>query len=414
VLDYDALVARHGRARWHDERKWLTARMPIASDCLPIFASALARALLALRGPPRKVLVLDLDNTLWGGIVGEDGFAGLKLSAEHPGAAYQAVQRAAKDLAARGVLLAVASKNNPADAAEVLEKHPGMLLRPRDFAAQRINWNDKAQSLREIAAELNLGTDALVFMDDNPAERERIRGELPEVYVLELPEDPMSWAAALRDCPGFERAATTDEDRARAQQYAEQRQRAALSQTAGSVDEYLRSLEMVLRIARVGPVSLARAAQLTQKTNQYNLTTRRRSEDELRALLAQPGAAAFTYAVADRFGDNGIVGLAIVRSQGAALQLDTFLMSCRVIGRTVETAMLAHLLRHARASGASHLEGWFTPTAKNAPARDFYPTHGFTRLEERDGATRWVLELGGEAERAPAAGSWFSVIEENG
>jgi FkbH-like protein len=407
IIDYDGLVARHGRVRWQDERKWLTARMPIASDCLSLFAEEVVQALVAMRGQTRKALVVDLDNTLWGGVVGEEGPHGIKLSAEYPGAAYQSVQRVLKDLTSRGILLAIASKNNEADAMEVLRAHPGMVLRPADFAAMRINWNDKLQSLQEIAIELNIGVDSLVFLDDSPVERERVRANLPEVAVIDLPEDPMQYVAALRACPWFERVALTKEDGMRTRHYAEQRERA--SAHVGSVEEFLVSLEMSMTAAPPSAQTLARVAQLTQKTNQFNTTTRRRTEEDIRELLGRGGSEVWQYAVTDRFGDNGIIGVAVMNTGGRQAELDTLLMSCRVIGRTVETAMLAHLTARARAAGARELVGWFHPTKKNAPASGFFAAHGFREVERSGDSTFWSLDLATADPRMPA---WIVMVSE--
>ena len=285
TLDYDGLVARHGRLRWHDERKWLTARMPIAADHLVYLAREWLRFLIPLSGKTAKVLVADLDNTMWGGVIGEDGMAGIKLGPEYPGAAYQNLQRAMLDLVRRGILLAICSKNNPEDAMEALENHPGMLLRPKDFAAVRINWSHKTQNLREIAAELNVGVDALAFLDDNPVEREQVRSALPEVTVIDLPEDPLAYAAAVRDCPVFERLALSSEDRQRATLYAAQRERSRAEQSFQSKEDFFRYLEQEAEVVPVSPATLARIAQLTQKTNQFNLTTRRYQEVEVRAVI---------------------------------------------------------------------------------------------------------------------------------
>src|SRR5271163_3355434 len=216
TLDYDALIARHGAAHWHDERKWLMARLPISANHLVDTAREWMRFIVPLSGRSAKVLVVDLDNTLWGGVIGEDGMAGIKVGAEYPGAAYQALQRALLDLSRRGILLAVCSKNNLDDAMEALEKHPGMLLRARHFAALRVNWTDKAQNLREIAQELNVGIDALAFLDDNPIEREQVRAALPEVTVIDLPKDPMDYASAVRNCAALERLTLSAEDQQRA------------------------------------------------------------------------------------------------------------------------------------------------------------------------------------------------------
>jgi len=406
VLDYDNLVARHGRERWHDERKWLTVRLPIRAEHLGALASEWLRFLHPLTGRTGKVLVTDLDNTLWGGVIGEEGMNGIEIGREWPGAAYYALQRVMLDLTRRGVLLAIASKNNHEDAMRALESHSGMLLRPEHFSAMRLNWNDKAASLREIAAELNVGLDSLVFIDDNPAERERIRQELPEVTVIELPEDPLGYARALRECPMFERLALSSEDAERARLYAEQRQREQLQQSANNLEEYYHSLAQKVEIAPVSEETLARTVQLINKTNQFNLTTRRYNEAEVAAMAATPGCAVYTVRVADRFGDNGLVGVCITRRSNATCEIDSFLLSCRVIGRTVETAVLAYLAAENRARGVEALEGWFLPTRKNSPAEAFYRNHGFQLAEQRDGAGLWRLPL---ADAAVACPPWIEI-----
>jgi FkbH-like protein len=285
VLDYELLTSRHGKARWRDEQKWLSARMPISADCLGHLAEEYVRYLAVLAGRSCKALVVDLDNTLWGGVIGEDGLGGIRLGPEYPAAAYLDLQRTLLDLHDRGILLAICSKNNPDDALEVLQRHPHMILRPQHFASMRINWSDKAQNLREIADELNIGVDSLAFLDDNPAERARVGSELPEVAVLDLPEDPMGFAAALRAFPGFERLTLSSEDLARTRYYAQEIQRKGLENRVGSLEEFYRSLQMKVEIALINADTVARAAQLTQKTNQFNLTTRRYSEQDLQGLI---------------------------------------------------------------------------------------------------------------------------------
>jgi FkbH-like protein len=393
VLEYATLVARHGQENWYDERKWLSVRLPCAAAQLPRLAREWLRYLQPLSGRLAKVVVADLDNTLWGGVVGEDGPAGVRLGDEHPGAAYRELQRALLDLTRRGILLAIASKNNPADAMEVLEQHPGMLLRPHHFSAMRINWNEKTDSLREIAAELNLGLDALAFLDDNPVERHRVRAELPEVMVVDLPEDPWQYAPKIRDCPLFERLSLSEEDRHRGAYYAAERQRAVLETSCVTREDFLRSLKQVVEIAPVNHGTLPRVAQLTQKTNQFNLTTRRYSEQQIDELARQPDCQVLSIRVKDRYSDNGLVGVAITRDGGEACELDTFLLSCRVIGRGVETAFLAHLGGEARRRGKTRLEGWFLPTKKNSPACEFYSTHGFRMVRSELQGALWALEL---------------------
>ena len=407
ILDYDALVARYGRETWGDERKWLTVRLPVASGHLHHLAAEWLRFLHPLTGKIAKCVAVDLDNTLWGGVIGEDGMTGIRLGQEYPGAAFQEVQRALLDLTRRGILLAVCSKNNEADAMDALSNHSGMLLRPRDFAATRINWNPKAQSLREIAAELNIGLDSVAFLDDNPVERLQVREEAPEAIVIELPEDPMRFAQAIRDCPYLERLSLSEEDRRRGELYASQRARAELQGSVTSKEDFYRSLEQVAEITTVSDSTLARVAQLTQKTNQFNLTTRRYTEQQIAAMAACSGWRVWALRVTDRYADNGLVGVAIAHMEGATCEIDTFLMSCRVIGRTVETALLAHLAADARARGARWLQGWFLPTKKNTPATDFYRDHGFAPTQENGDGVLWRLDL---AEQQIVTPEWIQVV----
>ena len=411
VLDYDALMSRHGRLRWHDEQKWLSARMPIAADCLGHMAREYLRFLVPLAGKTCKALVVDLDNTLWGGIIGEEGLNGIRIGPDYPGAAFVALQRAILDLYDRGILLAVCSKNNPEDALEVLQEHPHMLLRPHHFAALRINWNDKAANLREIAAELNIGIDALAFLDDNPQERERVGRELPEVYVIDLPGDPAEFAGALRGCPVFERLSLSADDRERSRHYADDRQRKEVREQAGSLEDFYRSLQMEVEIAPVDSASLARVAQLTQKTNQFNLTTRRYTEQEIAELLANCDWRVYSLRASDKFGDSGLVGVAMTRTREGVTEIINLLLSCRVIGRTIETAFLAHVAEEARQQGSRRLRGRFLPTKKNAPCRDFYRSHGFTAVcTEPSGETLWEFDLRDGRIHCPA---WVRCLVKN-
>ena len=411
VLDYDALGARHGRSTWHDERKWVTVRLPIAAPNLNRLVTEWMRFLHPLTGKVAKALVVDLDNTIWGGVIGEDGMNGIRLGSEYPGSAYQAVQRALLDLYRRGILLAVCSKNNRDDALEAIDKHPGMLLNRSHFAAMRINWTDKSQNLREIAAELNVGVGSLAFLDDNPIERQQVRTALPEVFVIDLPADPMKFETAIRECPMFERLTVSAEDEQRGAMYQAQHAREQLGQRVSSREDFYRSLQQEAEIAPLTKASLARIAQLTNKTNQFNLTTRRYTEQQVAELDTKPGWECFSIRVRDRFGDNGLVGVAITHRDGDTTEIDTFLMSCRVIGRTVETAFLSFLAGRARSQGAQRLQGWFLPTKKNAPARDFYSTHGFTSAHQNGDGTLWTLDLAANSLPAP---EWIRLRILNG
>lgn len=410
VLDYDGLIARQGRDHWHDERKWLTVRLPMATQSMMLLVRQWMKFLHPLTGKIAKALVVDLDNTLWGGVIGEDGMAGIRLGVEYPGAAFQQLQRALLDLYQRGILLAICSKNNEEDALEVLQKHDGMILKPSHFSAMRINWSDKPGNLGDIAKELNIGLDALAFLDDNAAERQQVRDSLPDVHVLDFPQDPLECARALRDYPLFERLALSAEDMQRGSMYQAQQERARLEQSQSSREDFYRSLQQEAEISPLTQATQARIAQLTNKTNQFNLTTRRYSEQQLAELAASPGWNCFSIRVRDRFGDNGLTGVAITRLHDGICEIDTLLMSCRVIGRTLETAFLSFLVQFARSHGAQQLQGWFLPTRKNAPARNFYPSHGFATAGNDGDATLWTLDLANPSVTCP---EWvkLSILE---
>ena len=401
TLDYNALITKHGCEHWGDERKWLMARLPISARHLIDMAREWIRFIVPLSGRTAKVLACDLDNTLWGGVIGEDGMTGIKVGPEYPGATFQALQRALLDLSRKGILLAVCSKNNLDDAMEAIEKHPGMLVRAKHFAAVRINWTDKAQNLREIAQELNVGVDSLAFIDDNPFEREQVRAALPEVTVIDLSKNPMEYASAVRNCAVFERLTLSSEDQQRSAMYTEQKQRASAEQTFQSKEDFFRYLEQEADLDPVTELTLARVSQLTQKTNQFNLTTRRYTETQIAEMATKPEWNIFSIKVRDRFGDHGLVGVAITHDERDQCEVDTFLLSCRVIGRTVETALLAHLAESAAQRGRKQLYGWFLPTKKNAPARDFYEQHGFVRAETSAAGSLWTLDLKSSPLRSP-------------
>jgi FkbH-like protein len=392
VVDWEWHTRALGTAVLHDPRLWYLARMRLSPSGLATLAEILAGHVAADRGAARKVAAVDLDGVLWGGVVGEAGLRGIELGEEGMGLAFQDLQRELLRLRDIGVLLAICSKNNPQDAHEVFERHPGMVLRGEHFAAERVNWRDKATNLRELAAELGVGLDSFVFLDDSPIEREWVRQALPEVIVPELPMDPAERPAMLRATPHFQRIALTDADRGRAAAYHAQSSRRAFAATAASFEEYLLSLEQQTTIEPVSDASLARAAQLCQRTNQFNLTTRRYTAAELAKMLCGEDIELYTLSVADRFSDSGITGLAILRLIGEEAEIDTFLMSCRILGRRLEDALLAFLAERAEARGARLLVGRFEPTAKNAQVADFYPTRDFAPAGE--GSFRLDLALG--------------------
>jgi FkbH-like protein len=379
--DVDRIAARYGRTRWRDPRMYLASRLPLAAESFRPYARGLVRSFSTLFRVARKVLCTDLDNTLWGGVLGEDGPQGIATGSASPGNCYLEYQRYLKQLAARGVLLAIASKNNEADVEEAFKARAADLaVGLGDFVARRINWNEKAQSLREIAEELSLGLDAFVFVDDNPVECEAIRQQMPEVAVVAAPvDDPWRLVELLASQPYFDAAVVTADDANRVSAYRAQAQRAEAASSAGSRDEFLASLGIVCAFESALTAPLARAVQLLAKTNQFNLTTRRRSAADVEEFAAAAGGQAFAVRVRDRFGDAGVVGLALARNRGDACCIDSLLLSCRVIGRGIETAMLAHLGEVARRAGATRLVGEFIATKKNAPCASFYVDHGFTR-----------------------------------
>ncbi|MBF0271842.1 MAG: HAD family hydrolase [Magnetococcales bacterium] len=400
VVDYSGLVARCGTERWFDRRMAHLAKAPIAAPMLPRLAGEYLKYLRAAAGLTRKCLVTDLDNTLWGGIVGEDGLHGLKLGPDYPGSAHLAYQRVLLQLHSRGILLAIASKNNPQDVAEVFRDHPAMLLKPHHFARQEIHWQPKSQSLRAIAQGLNIGLEHLVFVDDNPVECAEVRAALPMVTVIVFPARPEEAVEAILEPGWFDALTVSAEDRNRSALYAQRDQAEALKMASGSLQEYYISLEMGVEIVPVTATTVARAAQLTQKTNQFNLTTRRHSEEEVARRLNDPDWLVYGVRVTDRFGDNGVVGLMMARGldDQETLEVETFLLSCRVIGRTIETAMLAELCKGARRLNRRRIRGCFIPTARNVPAENLYPDHGFIRSSvapenANQGETLWELDL---------------------
>jgi FkbH-like protein len=372
------------------ERNQAAMRMPLANEALLPLVRRWLSFIHPLSGRICKALVTDLDNTLWAGVLGEDGLDGIACGPDGRGARHHALQQALLSLHERGILLAIASKNDEPEAREALERHPGFLLRPAHFAATRIDWRDKPGNLRQIAAELNIGVDALAYLDDDPVELERMRSELPEVTVLELPPESDREAAAVRDHPVFARTVLSDEDRARQRYYAEQRARTSGRDAAPSLDAFYRSLEQEVSVDRMTAATADRAAQLTQKTNQFNLTTRRYGTPELLRMASDPGVSVFTVRVTDCYGDNGLTGLAIVRDTHERSEIDTFLLSCRVLGRGVEDALLAFLRDRARAQGLREIRARYVATAKNGQVAGFLPTHGFEPAPGEEGA--WVAD----------------------
>jgi FkbH-like protein len=394
ICDLEFLANRVGGLAARDERAWFESKQPCSSVLLPDFAREVAHLIAGLRQAPKKVLVLDLDNTLWGGVVADDGLEGIEIGDTSPrGEAFKAFQKYIASLKQRGTLLAVCSKNDLAKAKEPFEKHPEMVLRLEDFVSFKANWEPKSDNLRHMAVELNLGLDSFVFVDDNPAEIDIVRQFTPEVTTILLGPDPSDYVGQLANCRLFEPRSLTAEDAARTEQYRSDAQRQALAATVTDMAAYLESLTMEAVISEFTLVDVPRISQLINKSNQFNLTTRRRTEAEIHALMADSRHVCFSLRLKDRFGDHGLISIVIGEKAGDTMKIDTWLMSCRVLKRQVEDEVLNELMRLAKIKNCTRLEGVYLPTAKNNMVRDFYATMGFVSKSEDANARVFELEL---------------------
>lgn len=389
-----ALAQRVGLRNWHDPEMFYYGKFGFNSALMGDYIHTFLGAYRAATGRSRKCLVVDLDNTLWGGVVGDVGYAELKLGPGTPeGEAHADFCRYLKGLRARGVMLAICSKNNVAPAQEVFERHPHMPLQLADFSAICCNWENKAGNLRHLAQQLNIDLGHMAFVDDNPAERELIRHELPMVAVVELPADPAAYIASVDSLHLFDAAQLSQEDLLRTQSYRAREQAEDIKRTATNLDEYYTELAMVGRCYRVThEADVARLAQMELKTNQFNLTTRRYASDQLQAFVNDPHMAVFACTLADRFADHGLVSSVIARIDGSDLVLDSWLMSCRVFSRTLEQFIMNTLCGFARANGLRRVVGEYLPTAKNSVVKELFATLGFQALELA-GRPHWALDL---------------------
>lgn len=397
IHDVDYLSAYAGRAAWGEERFFHHAKMPCAPEYLFDYAHSVASLVAAQLGLAKKCLVLDLDNTLWGGVIGDDGLGGIRLGqGEAEGEAFQSFQRYVKALRLRGVILAVCSKNEDANAREVFTKHTEMVLRLDDISCFVANWTDKAANLRTIAETLNIGLNSLVFVDDNPAERSIIRQLVPEVAVPELPTDAAGYIQAVERHRYFQAVSIGNEDLKRTEYYRGNALRQQAEESASSVDDFLKSLEMFGTIRPVDDGSLERTVQLINRSNQFNLRTKRYSSADVLAMLGNSDWITRTISLADRFGDNGLISVILAKMETDVLDIDTWLMSCRVLKRGVETLVLNDLCEIARKKGLRALRGEYIPTAKNGLVRDHYQNLGFVQIDhDSDGRTVWELPIAG-------------------
>ena len=400
LLDVARASERDGIDAWFDTGRWFQGKLEVAPQAAPLYGDMVARTLAAQHGLSKKCLVLDLDNTLWGGVIGDDGLEGIVLGEGNAaGEAHLALQRYAKQLKERGVILAVCSKNDAEIAEAAFHDHPEMLLRRSDIAAFLANWDDKAENLKAIAAHLNIGIDSLVFVDDNPVERARIRQSLPMVAVPELPADVAQYVRCVADAGYFEAVAFTSEDRHRAQQYTENAEREALLGSAQSMDEFLRGLKMSVVFGPFTVVDHARVVQLINKTNQFNTTTRRYTSEEIAYLTSLPSALTLQFRLLDRIGDNGLISTMILRpasDQEGVLEIENWVMSCRVFGRQLEFEAMNIAVEAARRRGARALIANYIATSKNGVISELYPSLGFALVDQTaqtGGAVRWFLNL---------------------
>ena len=399
LFDVAGLAEIVGLADWHNLQLWNMAKFSFSDELVPLYADHVARKVAALRGKSGKVLVLDLDNTVWGGVIGDDGLEGIKIAqGDARGEAHLAVQRLALDLRQRGIVLAVSSKNTDEVAREPFDKHPEMLLKLDHIAVFQANWNDKATNIQAIAEEISLGLDSFVFLDDNPAERGLVRKLLPQVNIPELPEDPAYYARTLTAGGYFEAVAFANEDLKRAGFYQDNAKRASLQKQVGGVDAYLASLDMTITFQPFDATGRARIVQLINKSNQYNLTTHRYTDPEVEAAELDPEVFTLQVRLADIFGDNGMISVLILRPgyEPAVWDIDTWLMSCRVLGRKVEHMVLREILEHAKAAGIHKLTGTYKPSDRNKLVIEHYTKLGFTKTsEDASGLTRWELVVDG-------------------
>lgn len=380
LIDLEPIRAHMGYDAFHDPKLYAIAKMPISTQALPAVASRVVDAILARKGRFHKCAIVDLDNTLWGGVIGDDGLEGIQIGELGQGHAFTEFQTWLKELKNRGVMLAVCSKNDEANAKEPFLRHPEMVLKLDDFSAFVANWEDKASNIRRIQKELNIGLDSMVFFDDNPFERNLVRTMLPEVEVPELPEDPAEYTAFARMQNLFDTNSYSDEDRVRTERYLAEKSRTELSAGIDNYDDYLKALGMKAVCAPFDAFHIPRIAQLTQRSNQFNLRTVRYSEQEIEEIAANPRYITRYYTLRDRFGEHGLIAVVILEKRENELFVNEWLMSCRVLKRGMEQFIADSILRAAREAGVARVVGEYIPTPKNAMVKDLYASMGFRPL----------------------------------
>jgi FkbH-like protein len=384
IFNFDAFVAKYGDINVFDYRQFLFGDIKVSLNYIPYLAEELMGYIKADLGINRKCIVLDLDNTLWGGIVGEDGFEGIRLSLQPPGTPFIEFQRVILALNERGIILAINSRNNEDEALRVIREHPYMVLREDNFSSIKINWNDKISNMKAIAEELNIGLDSLVYFDDDPINREVMSKALPEVMTVDLPEDPALYAQRLMSLNDFNTFSITEEDKKRGQMYIDERRRSQLENSVTNLDDFLSQLGIKIKIRRADKFTIPRISQLVLKTNQFNLTTRRFQEEDILKFSQDKNMLVGCAQTSDKFGDNGITGVFIVQKSPdhSEWSIETFLLSCRVMGRRIEYGIMQYILNEARKEGIEKIRGRYIPTKKNKPCESFLSSSGFKKEGE--------------------------------
>ena len=394
INDVDFLAASIGRLQWLDGRLWSMAKIPCRLEHMPRLAQSLLDTVLAAIGLFTKCVVLDLDNTLWGGVIGDDGLEGIALGEFDEGEAYVDFQKFLKELKRRGIILAVVSKNEHANAILPFREHPFMVLKEEDISAFVANWDNKADNIRLVQETLNIGFDSFVFLDDNPFERNIVRDYVPNVVIPELPEEPSAYLETLAALNLFETASFSEADLQRAAQYREEAQREIVKTQYTNVNDYLASLGMQVRLERFSAFNLPRIAQLSQRSNQFNLMTRRYGEAACEAMMKDRTVTPLTLKLADKFGDYGLISVVILKPNGEELEIDEYLMSCRVLQRGVESFAMNNIFAYARRLGAKRVVGHYIPTPKNDMVKGFFKSFGFEMVGELDnGGSKWALPV---------------------
>ncbi len=387
VYDFNAFMTKFGEKNVFDFKQFFLGDVQISFEYIPYLSHSLTGYVKAILGLNKKCIVLDLDNTLWGGIVGEDGFEGINLGGDPVGKAFAEFQKLLLSIHKRGILLAINSKNNFEDAIHVIREHSEMVLKEEHFACMKINWNDKVQNMKEIANDLNIGLDSMIFFDDDPVNCEYIKSSFPQVMTVTMPKDTSQYVPLLMSLNDFDILKITEEDLGRGNMYLQEKQRKDLEHQATNLDDFLQQLAINLKIKKANDFTIPRISQLTLKTNQFNLTTKRYQDEDIRKFI-DSGNWVGCAQVQDKFGDSGITGVFIVKKNPTEWIIDTFLLSCRIMGRGIENGILSEILKKAKEAGVKSVVGEFIPTKKNAPCANFFSDYGFKKIGQY-----WVFDM---------------------